>query len=129
MVCKDRSHRQGGVLLIFIHGSITFSKQPSSPEALSDPHLEELSIKDKQGNTKLMISNVYIPPDRSRSEHGYMEVNISHSYTEAWQGHLPRNFLPANLVTLPSRKSPRISAFTHNHQIYHPRSRPEQLQM
>ena len=43
-VRKDRSHGQGGGLLIFIHGSITFSKQPSSPESLSDPHLEELSI-------------------------------------------------------------------------------------
>ena len=41
-VRKDRSHGQGG-LLIFIHRSITFSKQPSSPESLSDPHLEEFS--------------------------------------------------------------------------------------
>ena len=30
-VRKDRSHGQGGGLLIFIHRSITFSKQPSSP--------------------------------------------------------------------------------------------------
>ena len=43
-VRKDRPHGQGGRLLIFIHSSITFSKQPSSPESLSDPHLEELSI-------------------------------------------------------------------------------------
>ena len=41
-VHKDRSHGQGRGLLIFIHRSITFSKQPSSPESLSDPHLEEL---------------------------------------------------------------------------------------
>ena len=41
-VRKDRSHGQGGGLLIFIHRLITFSKQPSSPESLSDPHLEEL---------------------------------------------------------------------------------------
>ena len=40
-VRKDRSHGQGGGLLIFIHRSITLSKQPSSPESLSDPHLEE----------------------------------------------------------------------------------------
>ena len=39
-VRKDRSHGQGGGLLIFIHRSITFSKQPSSPESLSDPHLK-----------------------------------------------------------------------------------------
>ena len=44
-LCKDRSYGQGGGLLIFIHRSITFSKQPSSTESLSDPHLEELSIK------------------------------------------------------------------------------------
>ena len=61
-VRKDRSHGQGGGLLIFIRKSITFSKQPSSPESLSDPHLEELSIKAELGNTKLIISNVYIPP-------------------------------------------------------------------
>ena len=39
-VRKDHSHGQGGGLLIFIHRSITFSKQPSSPESLSNPHLE-----------------------------------------------------------------------------------------
>ena len=39
-VRKDRPHGQGGGLLIFIHRSITFSKQPSSPESLSDPHLK-----------------------------------------------------------------------------------------
>ena len=69
-VRKDRSHGQGGGLLIFIHRSITFSKQPSSPESLSDPHLEELSIKAELGNTKLIISNVYIPPASSCSN-GY----------------------------------------------------------
>ena len=34
-----------------------------------------------------------------------------------------RNFLPANLVNLPSRKSPGISVFTNNQHIYHPCSR------
>ena len=67
---KDRSHGQGGRLLIFIHRSITFSKQPSSPESLSDLHLEEFSIKAELGNTKLIISNVYIPPASSCSN-GY----------------------------------------------------------
>ena len=38
-----------------------------------------------------------------------MEVFINHPYTETRQGHLPRNFLPANLVNLPSSKSPGIS--------------------
>ena len=69
-VRKDRSHGQGGGMLIFMHRSITFSKQPSSPESLSDPHLEELSIKAELGNTKLVISNVYIPPASSCSN-GY----------------------------------------------------------
>ena len=53
--------------MIFIHRSITFSKQPSLPESLSDPHLEELSTKAEPGNTKLIISNVYIPPASSCS--------------------------------------------------------------
>ena len=56
-------------MLIFIHRLITFSKQPSSAESLSDPHLEELSIKAELGNTKLIISNVYIPPASSSIEH------------------------------------------------------------
>ena len=48
-----------------------------------------------------------------------MEVIINHPYTEAWQGDLPRNFLPANLINLPSRKSHGISVFTNNQQISH----------
>ena len=38
-----------------------------------------------------------------------MEVIINHPDSETGQGHLPRNFLPANLVILPSRKSHGIS--------------------
>ena len=77
-VRKDRSHGQGGGLLIFIHRSIT-SKLPSSPESLSDPHLEELLIKAELGNTKLIISNVYIPPASSCSN-GY-HSSIEHLTT------------------------------------------------
>ena len=43
-VRKDHPHCQGGGVLIFIHRSVTFSKQPSSAESLYDPHLEELAI-------------------------------------------------------------------------------------
>ena len=60
-VRKDRPHGQGGGLLIFIHRSVTFSKQPSSAEPLYDPHLEQLAIEAEIGNTKLIISNIYIP--------------------------------------------------------------------
>ena len=68
IVRKDHSH--GGGLLVFIHESITFSKRPSSPEALSDPNQEELIIKADIRNTKLIISNIYIPPAISCSN-GY----------------------------------------------------------
>ena len=78
-VRKDRPHGQGGGLLIFIDKSITFSKQPSSPESLSDPHPEELSIKAELGNAKLIISNVYISPASSFS-HGY-QSSIEHLLT------------------------------------------------
>ena len=78
-VHKDRPHGQGGGLLIFIHRSITFSKQPSSPESLSDPHLEVLSIKAELGNSKLIISDVYIPPASSCSN-GY-HSSIEHLLT------------------------------------------------
>ena len=78
-VRKDRPHGHGGGLLVFIHESITFSKQPSSPETLSDPHLEELTIKADIGKTKLIISNIYIPPASSCSN-GYQSP-IEHLLT------------------------------------------------
>ena len=65
--------------MIFIHRSITFSKQPSSPESLSDPHLQELSIKVELGNTKLIIFNVCIPTASSCSN-GY-HSSIEHLLT------------------------------------------------
>ena len=43
---------------------------PSSPESLSYPHLEKLTIKPDIGNTKLIISNTYIPSASSCSN-GY----------------------------------------------------------
>ena len=52
----------------------------------------------------------------------------NHPYTETGQGHLPRNFLLANLVDLPSSKSLGISVFTINQQISHPCSRPTRFQ-
>ena len=61
-VRKDRPHGHGGGLLIFIHRSVTFSKQPSSAELLSDSHIEELSIRAEIWNTKWIVSNIYIPP-------------------------------------------------------------------
>ena len=63
----------------FINESITFSKQPSSPETISDPHLDELTIKADIGNTKLIISNIYIPPASSCSN-GYQSL-IEHLLT------------------------------------------------
>ena len=60
-VRKDRPHGLGRGILIFIHRSVTFSKQPSSAELLYEPHLEELTIEAEIGNTKLIISKIYIP--------------------------------------------------------------------
>ena len=40
-VRKDRPHGHGRGLFAFIYELLPFSKQPSSPEALSDPHLEK----------------------------------------------------------------------------------------
>ena len=39
-ICIDNPHGHGGGLLIFIHISLVFSKQPTSPEGLSDHHLK-----------------------------------------------------------------------------------------
>ena len=78
-VCNDHLHGQRGGLPIFIHRLITFSKQPSSPESLCGPHLEELSIKAELGDSTLIISNVYIPPASSYSN-GY-QSSIEHLLT------------------------------------------------
>ena len=64
-VRKDRGQDQGGGLLTLIHKSINFSRTPDSPDTLADPHLEELIITAKLGNTDLIITNVYIPPASS----------------------------------------------------------------
>ena len=82
-VRKDRPHGQGGGLLIFIHRSVTFSKQPSSEESLYDPHMEELSIKAEIGNTKLILSNIYIPPASSCTRLGIQDRPIPEE--EEWQ--------------------------------------------
>ena len=66
-------------LHVFIRESTTFSKQPSSPEALSDPHLEELTIKADIGNTRFIISDIYITPASSCSN-GY-QSSIEHLLT------------------------------------------------
>ena len=91
---KDRLHGHGGGLLVFIDELITFSKPPSSPEALSHPHLEELTIKADIGNTKSIISNIYIPPASSCSN-GY-QSSIEHLLTtpdtliiDDFNAHLP----------------------------------------
>ena len=64
-VRKDRHQGQRGGLLPLIHKSIYFSRRSESPDTLADPHLEELTITAKLGNTELIITNVYIPPARS----------------------------------------------------------------
>ena len=58
---------------------LSSSKQPSSAESLCDPHLEELAIEAEIGNTKLIISNIYIPPASSCSN-GY-QSSIEHLLT------------------------------------------------
>ena len=61
-VRKDRHQDHGSGLLTLSHKSINFSRRPDSPDTLADPHLEELTITAKLGNTDLIITNVYIPP-------------------------------------------------------------------
>ena len=52
-----------GGLLTLNYKSINFSQRPESHDTLADPHLEELTITVKLGNTtELIITNVYMPP-------------------------------------------------------------------
>ena len=64
-VRKDRRQGQGGSLLTLIHKSINFSRKPESPETLVEHHLEELTVTVTLGDTELIITNVYIPPESS----------------------------------------------------------------
>ena len=64
-VRKDGHQGQGGGSLTLIHQSMNFSRRPDSPDTLADPHLEELTITAKLGNTYFIITNVYIPPASS----------------------------------------------------------------
>ena len=61
--------------------SSSFLNRSPSPniQALSDPHLEELTIKANIGYRKLIISNIYIPPAISCSK-GY-QSSIEHLLT------------------------------------------------
>ena len=93
------------------------------PDKLSIFHLKHLGPRAIEYITALSQ-----PLSHNLSDSGYMEVFINHPYTETWQRHLPRNFLPAYLVTLPSRKSHGISAFTNSQQISAPCSRPARFQ-
>ena len=75
-VRKYRHQGQGGGLLTLIYKSINFSRGPESPETLVGPHLEELTITAKLGNTELITTNVYIPPASSCTE-GY-NLSLDH---------------------------------------------------
>ena len=64
-VRKYRHQGHGGGLLTLIHKSMNFSRRPDLPDTLADPHLENMTITSKLGNTDLIITNVYIPPASS----------------------------------------------------------------
>ena len=92
------------------------------PDKLSIFHLKLLGPMTIEYITTLQ------PLSHNLSDPGYMEVIINHPYTEGWQGHLPRNFLSGNLASVPSCKSPGISALTYYQQIFSPCSRPTKYQ-
>ena len=81
-VRKDRHHDQGGGLLTLVHKEINYFRTTVSPESLADPHLEELTIKAKLDNTKLINSNIYIPPTSSCLASGYLP-SLDHLMTTA----------------------------------------------
>ena len=51
------------------------------------------------------------------SDSGDMEVFIDHPNTETWQGHLRRNFVSADIASLPIRESTGVSDSAHYQQI------------
>ena len=49
----------GGLLFLYIHNSVSFTRKPLSTTSRNDPHLEELTISIAMDNTELLITNVY----------------------------------------------------------------------
>ena len=85
-VPKNRPHGQGGGLFIFIHRLVTFSKQPSSAESLYDHHLEELAIEAEIGNTKLIISNIYISPSELTTKNSLILADFNAHHPSWYSG-------------------------------------------
>ena len=92
------------------------------PDMLSIFHLKYLGPGAIEYITALFILS------HNLSDPGYMEFIINHPYTEAWQGHSPRNLLSAHFCSLPSRQSPGNSASTYYQQISPSCSRPSRFQ-
>ena len=61
-------------------------------------HLEPRAISYITNPLQLLSHNLLY--------YGHMKIIINQPYTESWQRHHPRNFLPANLSFLPSLKCP-----------------------
>ena len=60
------SQRPKSWCVLYVQSLLNCSRSPESPDTQADPqadpHLEELTITAKLGNTEVIIINVYIPP-------------------------------------------------------------------
>ena len=70
----------GGLLFLYIHNSVSFTRKSLCTTSKNDPHLEELTISISMDNTELLITNVYIPP--ASSCNGRYSPPIDHLLTD-----------------------------------------------
>jgi hypothetical protein len=62
---KDRGTNKGGGLAFIIHQDIHFQVEPTPASLENDEFIESLTISIPSNNNRLMIRNVYIPPQSS----------------------------------------------------------------
>ena len=78
-----------------VYSPINFSRRPESPYTLTNPHLEELTITAKLGNTELIITNDYIHTPSKL----FAQEDTIHLWVIRWRRRTPSYWETSMLTT------------------------------